>query len=176
MIEEQPTMSVRVDYALTSAQMADALLNSIFGPDGHPHTLSPEQTMTVVRSFLPQETQRSVRTQLMWYGQHANHWRDECGGPRWDAQELHEVHTATVVHVERLFPGMVRWQTYETHPASGLKLELFPLHAPRWAQVTTEYADGTSTQHTRTSDVDSAYRAYSRLYREYVDMYTDDEN
>lgn len=175
MREEQPTMSVRVDHALTSAQIAHALLNSIFAPDGHPHTLSPQQTMTVVKTFGRKEIQQFVRTQLMWYGQYATHWRTECADQGdWDADALHNVHTATVVHVEKVFPDMVRWQTYESHPASGLKLELFPFDASRWARVITEHRDGTWTEHTRTSNVDSAYRLYGRLYDQYIGACTDD--
>lgn len=175
MREEQPTMSVRVDHALTSAQMAHALLNSIFAPDGHPHTLSPKETTNVVKTFGRKEIQQSIRTQLMWYGQYASHWRTECADQEeWDAEALDDAHTATVVHVERVFPDMVQWQTYETHPASGLKLELFPFHDPRWARVTTEHRDGTHTEHTRTSNVYSAYRLYGRLYAEYVATHWDD--
>lgn len=174
MTETSPTTAIRVDYTLTAEQMAHALLSGLFPEDGGPHLLSPKTTISTVEKLSRASIKNWVRSWVQQNGPLSARWIGALAADNdWTEEEMDEVHRAVLAHIERRFPELIVWKTYERHPASGLTVEQYPFHDPRWVRVASYLPDATYVVHTTTSNVDAGYRLYGKLFQDYMDQHTE---
>lgn len=165
-----PTLVVRVDHNLTAADMADAILSEFF----HPEETGADHSPRVARAWVEKLTRRHI-TQFSRHfmrDRSGHHWRTLVTG-HWTEDEIADAHTDAMTHVERCYPELIQWATRSSVPASGLQLDVYPVHDTRWARVSRE-RDGWAEVITTTTSVDSAYRLFDKLHESFIEEETRD--